>query len=94
MSHAERPAVSPVKIIVPHANDRLYDVAQTAVRESMHLISDGKQVILCSVIPVGWKKFAVKERPDNQKARLTGHFGDISALSEHAAGETMARVVS
>jgi hypothetical protein len=61
MSRAEQ--VMPIRMIIPLPDERLFDVATKAVAQSMHLVSNGSQVIACSVIPVGWKKIAVKERP-------------------------------
>jgi hypothetical protein len=65
MSRAEQ--AIPIRMFIPLSNERLFDVATKAVAQSMHLVSNGSQVIACSVIacsviPVGWKKMAVKER--------------------------------
>ena len=52
-----------VKIIRPAEDDFLIDVAKLAAERSMHLVTDGEEIMVCSVIPVGWRKMAVKFRP-------------------------------
>ena len=52
-----------VKIIRPAEEDFLIDVAKLAAERSMHLVTDGDEVMVCSVVPVGWRKMAVKFRP-------------------------------
>ena len=52
-----------VKIIRPAEDDFLIDVAKIAAERSMHLVTDGEEVMVCSVIPVGWRKMAVKFKP-------------------------------
>ena len=60
----------PIKVIRPAKEERLIDVAERAVEQSMHLITDGDDLILCSVIPVGWRKFAVKfKHPISEASR-------------------------
>ena len=51
------------RVLMPSDEDRLIDVAEFAARESLHLITDGYATILCSIIPAGWRKFAVKHKP-------------------------------
>lgn len=57
------PASNTIRIIRPQAGDRLIDFAELAVEQSLHLITNGSDMILCSIIPVGWRKFHVKFKP-------------------------------
>ena len=57
-----------VKIIRPAEEDFLIDVAKLAAERSMHLVTDGDEVMVCSVIPVGWRKMAVKFKPKKRDA--------------------------
>lgn len=59
----DRIDLEPVRFVVPDGEASLYEVAKQAVRERLHLISNnGSQVMLCSKIPPGWQKVAVKDR--------------------------------
>ena len=55
--------VSPVRFLVPDGEASFFDVAQTAAAEQMFVVHNGKQMIVCSVVPVGWKKVWVKRNP-------------------------------
>lgn len=53
-----------IRVIRPAQEACLIDVAELAVTESLNLITNGADLILCSIIPAGWCKFAVKfKRP-------------------------------
>lgn len=75
-----------VRFLIPNGEDRLYDVAQRAVAEQMHVIHNGSTIMVCSVIPAGWKKLAVKEKtrklPDGEVhfCAYPGDLGRICAL--------------
>lgn len=74
---------SPVKIIRPAEDDRLFDVATFAAERSMHVVTDGDDVIVCSVIPVGWRKMAVKFRQHDATsvtASSSGHKPDADVI--------------
>ena len=65
MQPVEQAKSAVVRVMIPDAEASFDEVARTAVRESMHMVSSGKGLILCSVIPPGrgWTKFALKEKP-------------------------------
>jgi hypothetical protein len=48
-------------------------VATQAIRDEMFVIHNGARVIVCSIIPVGWKKLAIRDRDlaNRPKLRLT-----------------------
>lgn len=43
-------------------NATLFEIAQSAAAQHLHLIHKGDRFALCSVIPAGWQKFSVTER--------------------------------
>ena len=55
------PSPTEARVIVPDDDERLIDVA---IRDEMFVIHNGSQVIVCSIIPVGWKKLAIRAAPD------------------------------
>ncbi|TXT28122.1 MAG: hypothetical protein FD131_3255 [Rhodocyclaceae bacterium] len=61
------------RIIVPGDEERLVDVANKAFRDEMYVIHNGSMVIVCSIILVGWKKLAIRDRDlaKRPKLRLT-----------------------
>ena len=52
-----------IRFIRPAQEACLVDVAEMAVRESLNLVTNGVELILCSIVPTGWRKFAVKYKP-------------------------------
>ena len=64
------PSPTEARVIVPDDDERLIDVA---IRDEMFVIHNGSQVIVCSIIPVGWKKLAIRDRDlvNRPKLRLT-----------------------
>lgn len=55
-------AVDSGLIEVPDDDVKICEVEALAISESLHVISGGTQVILCSHIPVGAAKMAIKDR--------------------------------
>lgn len=51
-----------IRVIIPSGEDRLFDVAEKAVADQMYVIHNGSTVLVCSIIPAGWKKMAVKDK--------------------------------
>lgn len=49
-------------VIIPNGEERLFDVAKKAVADQMYVIHNGSTVLVCSIIPAGWKKLAVKDK--------------------------------
>ena len=58
------PSPTEARVIVPDDDERLIDVATRAIRDEMFVIHNGSQVIVCSIIPVGGKKLAIRAAPD------------------------------
>lgn len=52
------------RVIIPDAEDRIAEVEALAISESLHVVTGGTMVFLCSVIPVGGARMAIKNRPD------------------------------
>ncbi len=52
-----------VRLIVPPGDACLFDVAAQAVSDQMYLVHKGSQVVVCSIVPAGWSKRVVKEKP-------------------------------
>ena len=52
-----------VRLIVPPGDACLFDVAAQAVSDQMYLVHKGSQVVVCSIVPAGWSKLVVKEKP-------------------------------
>ena len=52
-----------IRVLRPAKDACLIDVAEYAVAASLNLITNGSELILCSEIPEGWKKFGVKFKP-------------------------------
>lgn len=50
------------RVIVPDDDERLIDVATRAIRDEMFVIHNGSRIIVCSIIPVGWKKLAIRNK--------------------------------
>ena len=75
-----------IRVIIPSGEDRLYDVAEKALADQMYVIHNGSTVLVCSIIPAGWKKLAVKDktlRKSPQKdhsSAIGGVLGDVPAL--------------
>lgn len=75
-----------ITIIIPSGEDRLCDVATKAIADQMYVIHNGATVIVCSIIPVGWRKLAVKDKSalnlvNMDHSSAIGHvFGDVPAL--------------
>ena len=75
-----------IRVIIPSGEDRLYDVAERALADQMYVIHNGSTVLVCSIIPAGWKKLAVKDktlRKSPQKdhsSAIGGVLGDVPAL--------------
>ena len=57
-----------VRIIVPPKDACLFDVAAQAASDQMHVVHNGSQVVVCSIVPVGWNKLVVKEKPKKDGA--------------------------
>ena len=83
-----------VQFFVPPEEARLFDVAVQAKADQMHVLHKGLQIIVCSVIPAGWRKVAVKERPEkvpfdvHSSAYLADSEG-ISTLSDNNSPRKM-----
>lgn len=43
-------------------NATLFEIAQSAAAQHLHLIHKGDRFALCSVIPTGWQRFAVADK--------------------------------
>ena len=74
-----------VRIIVPPKDACLFDVAAQAASDQMHVVHNGSQVVVCSIVPVGWNKLVVKEKPkkDGEIVHSSAYepvSGGISAL--------------
>ena len=84
-----------VHLFVPRGDDLLIDVVKRAKAEQMHVIHNGSMVMVCSVIPVGWKRLPVagidrkKHVADDHSSTIDGVSGDISALSVRQTASTM-----
>lgn len=67
------PSPNEARVIVPGDEERLIDVATRAMQDEMFVIHNGSRVIVCSIIPVGWKKLAIRDRDlaNRPKLRLT-----------------------
>jgi len=46
---------------IPNESE-LLDVAQQANARHLHLITNGKRSVLCSIVPVGWKVMPVMRK--------------------------------
>ena len=57
-----------VRFIVPPGDACLFDVAAQAVSDQMYLVHKGSQVVVCSIVPAGWSKLVVKEKPKKDGA--------------------------
>ena len=74
-----------VRLIVPPGDACLFDVAAQAVSDQMYLVHKGSQVVVCSIVPAGWSKLVVKEKPKKDGAIVHSSAyepvsGGISAL--------------
>lgn len=67
------PSTTGVRVIIPGDDERLIDVATRAIQDEMYVIHNGSRVIVASVILVGWKKLAIRDRDlvKRPKLRLT-----------------------
>lgn len=50
------------RVVIPDGDALLIDVADMAAREAMYVIHNGQRVIVCSTVPVGWKRLGINER--------------------------------
>lgn len=81
-----------VKVIIPDGNDCLFDVVARAKNAGMHVVSNGKMIILCSVIPVGWKRMNwVKSRPADDNRGYYPKNGGVTALPSTLEPAKLAR---
>jgi|JI6StandDraft_1071083.scaffolds.fasta_scaffold51530_6 hypothetical protein len=55
------------RVVIPHGEARIADVEAIAISESLHVITGGSMVILCSEIPIGGARMAIKNRRDFKK---------------------------
>ena len=75
-----------VRLIVPPGDACLFDIAAQAASDHMHLVHNkGSQVVVCSIVPAGWSKLVVKEKPKKDGAIVHSSAyepvsGGISAL--------------
>ena len=75
-----------IKVIIPNGEERLFDVAEKAVADQMYVIHNGSTVLVCSIIPAGWKRLAVKDKSINRPSKndhssaLGRVLGDVHAL--------------
>lgn len=75
-----------IRVIIPSGEDRLFDVAEKAVADQMYVIHNGSTVLVCSIIPAGWKKMAVKDKTPrilpqkDHSSAIGGVLGDVPAL--------------
>ena len=77
------PKASPVRFGIPDPEETLFEVVERALANEMFVLHNGQQVILCSVIPVGWKKFGVNSNNPlrhTQKCMQNANSDRISAL--------------
>ena len=54
------------EVVPNHAE--LLAIAQNANARHLHLITNGKRSVLCSIIPKGWRAMAVKQKPTHGEA--------------------------
>ena len=80
-------AASPIRFHVPDEDASFFDVAQVAAAEQMFVVQNGKQVIVCSIVPVGWKKVWVSLKKG--EARKRGN--KVAALSLPALKSRVSR---
>ena len=79
-----------VTVVVPDADASLFDVVANARAAGMHVVSNGKMIIVCSVIPAGWERMNwVKERPRIQNRGYPPIKGGETALPVRLSPETM-----
>ena len=79
-----------VKVIIPDGEASLFDVVAKAKDAGMHVVSNGKMIVVCSIIPVGWKRMNwVKERPAIQNCGYPLRNGGETALPSRVSPETM-----
>lgn len=53
-----------VKVVIPDGNSSLFDVVVNARAKGMHVVTNGKMIVVCSVVPAGWRRMNwLKERP-------------------------------
>ena len=64
------PSPNEARVIVPGDEERLIDVATRAIRDEMFVIHNGARVIVCSIIPVGWKKLAIRDKSMENRPKL------------------------
>mgnify|MGYP003392493236 CR=1 FL=1 len=64
------PSPNEARVIVPGDEERLIDVATRAIRDEMFVIHNGARVIVCSIIPVGWKKLAIRDKSMANRPKL------------------------
>ena len=75
-----------IRVIIPSGEDRLYDVAEKALADQMYVIHNGSTVLVCSIIPAGWKKLAVKDKTPkkppqiNHSSAIGGVLSGVPAL--------------
>lgn len=69
-----------IKVIIPDDDACLCDVAEKALAEKMHLIHVGRSVVLCSIIPSGLTRMAIKNK-SNQPNGQNNHFSALGANS-------------
>ena len=60
----------PVRVIIPEGEELLEDVVTRACREHMYVVLKGAQVIVCSIVPVGWKKIGLGDRQAHARVSL------------------------
>lgn len=68
-----------IVVIIPNGEERLFDVARKAVADQMYVIHNGSTVLVCSIIPAGWKKLAVKDK-SSCRTPITDHSSAIGAV--------------
>ncbi len=56
------PVDSVIRIIHPHEDDDLFDLAHQAAADALLVVTNGTRTMLCSVIPKGWKVFPINLR--------------------------------
>jgi hypothetical protein len=64
------PSLTEARIIVPGGEERLVDVATRAIQDDMYVIHNGAMVIVCSILLVGWKKLAIRDRDLAMRPKL------------------------
>ncbi len=58
--------ITTFETIPSHAE--LLAIAQSAAARHLHLITNGKRSVLCSIIPPGWRLMPIMLKPQNEAA--------------------------